>query len=200
MILSTPFILASASPRRRDLLRVFGFPFEVIPSSTAEVHVPGETPDSLVRRLASEKAREVSYSHEDALVLGADTVVVLDGAILGKPEDADDARAMLARLSGRTHVVYTGIALEHGRSRRSVSHASRTHVTMDVLSPDEIADYVSGGSPMDKAGAYGIQEDRGAMFVAGIEGDYYTVVGLPLNALYRILLRDFADLIVRASP
>lgn len=200
MILSTPFILASASPRRRDLLRVFGFPFEVVPSSAPEVHIPGETPDAFVRRLASEKAREISRSHQDALVLGADTVVVLDDAILGKPENAEDARAMLARLSGRTHVVYTGMALEHGRTGRSVAQTSRTRVRMDVLSPDEIADYVAGGSPMDKAGAYGIQEDQGAFFVAGIEGDYYTVMGLPLNALYRILVRDFADLIIRANP
>lgn len=162
--------------------------------------MPGETPDAFVRRLASEKAREISGSYEDALVLGADTVVVLDGAILGKPEDTDDARAMLARLSGRTHVVYTGMAIEHGHTRRSVSHVSRTHVRMDVLSSEEIADYVAGGSPMDKAGAYGIQDDRGALFVTGIEGDYYTVMGLPLNALYRILRRDFADLIIRVHP
>jgi septum formation protein len=133
-------------------------------------------------------------------VLGADTVVVLDGIVLGKPKDEADARSMLAELSGQTHIVYTGMALEHARSGRHISHASQTRVRMDVLSPAEIAEYVAGGSPMDKAGAYGIQDDRGALFVAGIEGDYYTVMGLPLNALYRILLRDFTDLVVQKNP
>lgn len=200
MTLNTPFILASSSPRRRDLLRLFGFPFTVIPSHAPEKHEPGESPDALVRRLALEKATDVARDHEDALVLGADTIVVLNGAILGKPLDEEDARSMLALLSGKTHTVWTGISLVHARSGRRTSHSCQTNVHMDRLSPTEIHAYVAGGSPMDKAGAYGIQDDRGALFVAGIEGDYYTVVGLPLNALYQMLRKDFSDIIESTNP
>lgn len=195
MTLSTPFILASSSPRRRDLLRVFGFPFTVLPSEMEEDHVPGESPSELVTRLATVKAADVAHGHAEALVLGADTVVVLDGSVLGKPKDEEEARTMLKALSGRTHTVWTGIALVHERSGRTVTHTNSTEVRMDTLSAPEIDAYVAGGSPMDKAGSYGIQDDRGALFVAGIDGDYYTVMGLPLNALYRLMLREFPDLI-----
>ncbi len=200
MQLSTPLILASRSPRRRKLLEQLGLDFTVQASTVEETVTPGLSPEHIVQTLAESKALDVAASHADALTLGADTLVVLDGHVLGKPADAEEARSMLRRLSGRTHTVYTGLALVHPASRRTCTAYEATMVTFAVLEPDEIDAYVASGSPMDKAGAYGIQDDLGAVFVRRIEGDYYNVVGLPLHRLYRLLRDDFTDLLVRQPP
>lgn len=179
-----PFVvLASSSPRRQQLLRQIGVEFIVVKPDVPEETLPGETPESMVERLALDKA--LAAGHGTGVVLGADTVVVLDGVILGKPADPAEARAMLARLSGRTHTVFTGFALV-GADRRVVGH-ERTDVTFRPLEAAEIERYVATGAPLDKAGSYGIQDDFGAVFVERINGDYYTVVGLPLTRVYTAL-------------
>ncbi len=190
-----PFVLASASPRRRHLVAQLIRDAQYDVSDSEEQFLPGEEAPMAVTRLAREKAETVSERHLPALVLGADTVVVLDGTILGKPSDAQDAARMLASLSGRTHDVYTGIALVHGPTSRVVTEAVCTRVHFDTLSDEEIAAYVRSGAPLDKAGAYGIQDDTGALFVRGIDGDYFNVVGLPQNRLYRLLRAYFNDLV-----
>ena len=149
--------------------------------------------------LALQKALDVGRSHPESLTLGADTVVVLDGEVLGKPSTTAEAAFMLSRLSGMTHTVYTGLALAHPSSKRHATLHEATDVTFSRLNTDEINRYVATGSPMDKAGAYGIQDDYGAFFVAGIRGDYYNVVGLPLHRMYRMLSEHFGDLIVKAD-
>ena len=193
--LRVPLVLASASPRRRELLARLGLVFEVVPSPAEEVWPDGLPPAEAVERVASEKARAVAALRPDALTLAADTVVVLGGDVLGKPAGPEAARQMLRRLSGATHTVYTGLALHHPASARAHATHEATAVTFAPLSEGEIARYVAGGSPLDKAGAYGIQDDHGALFVARIEGDYPNVVGLPLHRLYRTLRADFADLL-----
>jgi len=176
-------ILASASPRRQELLRLTGLSFEILPSAVDEGDVTGE-PAEVARRLAERKAEEVAARHPDALVIGADTIVTLDGAILGKPVDAADARRMLAKLSGRTHQVITGIALRG--PGLALSDAVSTDVTFRPLSPREIAAYVATEEPMDKAGAYALQ-GHAALFTPEIRGDYANVVGLPLCRLTDLL-------------
>ena len=193
--LRVPFVLASQSPRRRALLERLGLRFDVLPSASEEEWPDGLAPAPAVERLALEKADAVAARRPDALVLGADTVVVLDGDVLGKPRSPDEARAMLARLAGATHTVYSGLALVHPPSARRVTAHEATDVTFGALAPEEIAAYVASGSPMDKAGAYGIQDDAGALFIDRIVGDYYNVVGLPLRRLYRTLRADFGDLL-----
>lgn len=187
MRLPSPLILASASPRRQLLLRQLGATFLVHPSTVAEDVVPGESPEYLVQRLAFLKANEVRARFDAGVVVGADTIVVLNGAILNKPVDADDARRMLERLSGHTHTVYTGFALVDVASNFCVCDYEATAVTFRTLVPEEIDEYVSGGSPLDKAGAYGIQDDFGAVFISRIDGCYYNVVGLPITRLYQAL-------------
>ncbi|SHK02612.1 Maf family protein [Rhodothermus profundi] len=195
MKLRVPLILASRSPRRRKLLAQLGLDFEVHPSDLDENATNHRLPEQLVEQLALEKARTVAARFPEALTLGADTIVVLDGMVLNKPADEAEARAMLRRLSGRTHTVYTGVALVHPASQRELVDYEATHVTFAPLSDAEIDAYVATGSPLDKAGAYGIQDDYGAVFIRRIEGDYYNVVGLPLHRLYRMLRNHFADLI-----
>jgi septum formation protein len=190
LTLSYPLILASTSPRRKHLLEQIGMTFTVQPSDVDESLIPtsGAVPEEFVQRLALLKAQDVaSKTPERSIVLGSDTIVVLDGEILGKPLDADDAKNMLRRLSGNTHTVYTGIALVDSETYTSVTAVQRTDVTFRELSDDEIAGYVATGSPLDKAGSYGIQDDFGAVFVAHIVGCYYTIVGLPLELFYRTL-------------
>ncbi|MEM6647958.1 MAG: Maf family protein, partial [Bacteroidota bacterium] len=184
------------SPRRKRLLEQIGVSFTVHAADLDETFDPDAGPADIVQSLALDKAVAVAEHHPDALVLGADTVVVLKGDILGKPVDADDASAMLQRLSGQTHTVYTGIALVHSAAQRAATRVEATDVTFGALTDDEIAAYVATGSPMDKAGAYGIQDDLGACFVSRIDGDYYNVVGLPLHRLYRLLHDRFGDLLV----
>jgi len=194
--LSVPFVLASTSPRRRQLVRVFGFPVQTASADVDETIHPGELADAAVQRLATDKARSVAGAFPGSLVLGADTVVVCDGVILGKPTSPSDAREMLSLLSGREHVVHTGMALVHAETGRVVSAVEQTYVTMDELSAAEVAAYVATGSPLDKAGAYGIQDDTGAILVKSIRGDFYTVMGLPLNRLFRLIPASFPDLVV----
>ena len=195
MTLRVPFVLASSSPRRRRLLQGIGLAFEVDVSDVDEEVDVGLTPEALVQHLAQKKAAAVAARHPEALTLGADTVVVLEGDVLGKPADADEARAMLRRLGGATHRVFTGLALLHPASGRCRTAYEETRVTFGPLTEREIERYVASGSPMDKAGGYGIQDDHGALFVARIDGDYYNVVGLPLHRLYRLLRNEFTDLV-----
>ena len=184
-----PLILASASPRRRELLHRLGLEPRIEPADIVEIPGADEAPAAYVERLAREKALAVAQLNPDALVVAGDTTVVLDGQFLEKPADAEGATEMLRRLSGRTHEVLTALAVvPPGASARVYSRVDRTAVTFRTISDDEIAGYVATGEPMDKAGAYGIQGMAGA-FVSGIEGDYFTVVGLSLAGLVE-LMRD----------
>ncbi len=195
MTLRTPFILASGSPRRRKLLTQIGISFEVDVRNVDETVPAGTAPAAVCELLALRKAEDASLTRPEALTLGVDTIVVLNGTILGKPADESEARAMLRRLSGRTHTVYTGLALIHPQTGRSVSVSEATRVTFGAMDDEEITAYVATGSPMDKAGAYGIQDDLGALFVDRIDGDYYNVVGLPLRKLYLTIRESFSDLL-----
>lgn len=183
-------ILASSSPRRLELLRGFGFDLEVIPSHVPEVPRPGERPEDYVVRLALEKGSEVGQRRAGAWIISADTVVVLGDRLLEKPVDEADARSMLGLIAGKTHIVYTGVALQQFRedgeivSRRQ--ELARSSVTMMPLGDDDIRRYVASGEPMDKAGGYAVQ-GIGAMLIDSIEGSYSNVVGLPLATLFRML-------------
>lgn len=187
-----PLILASASPRRRDLLREAGLQFEVLASDEAEpAREPGEQARDFARRAALAKAARVARRRPGRLVLAADTIVVLDDEVLGKPRDEDEACAILARLAGRVHCVYTGVALARALPDGGVTAegaVARTSVTFRPLSADDIAAYVRTGEPLDKAGAYGIQ-GLGSQLVAGYEGSYTNVVGLPMETVSRMLSR-----------
>lgn len=194
MKLSASLILASQSPRRRALLERLGVPFTVEPSGVDETVSEALSPEDITKELAIRKGQAVSATHPDALVLSADTIVERDGVILNKPKDSEEAAAMLSYLSGNAHTVLTGIALQHQASARTVVETESTRVYFAPLTPDEIDGYVASGSPLDKAGGYGIQDDHGAVFVQRIEGDYYNVVGLPLHRLYQMLRIHFTDL------
>jgi len=177
-------VLASASPRRSDCLRMLGLSFEVHPADIPETVQRGESAETHVERLARDKATAVASLRPDAVVLGGDTVVTLDGEILGKPSGPEDAEAMLSRLAGRTHTVASGLALAlpSGEMRSGVS---ATEVTFSDFSPAFARAYVRTAEPLDKAGAYGIQ-GLGAALVTEIRGDYYCVVGLPVALLLRL--------------
>lgn len=177
-------VLASQSPRRRELLRLIGIPHEVRPADIDETYLPGELPRAHAERLAREKARRIA--DPDAVVIGSDTIVVVDGEVLGKPVDETDATRMLRRLSGRSHVVMTAAAVAW--QGRLESDVEQTEVTFHELSDAEIAAYIRTGEPMDKAGAYGIQ-GFGATIVARVDGDYFAVMGLPLQRLVRLFAR-----------
>jgi len=181
-------ILASASPRRAELLRQICVPFRRVVSGVDEDLQDPADPDQHVRVLSRRKAEDVVRDLDTGIVLGADTIVVLDEHILGKPADAHEAGQMLAMLSGRTHKVYTGLTLIDAARTTSVSHVEITEVTFRELTGEEIDAYVATGEPLDKAGAYGIQ-GRGALLVSGIRGCYFNVVGLPLAGLARALER-----------
>ncbi len=177
-------IVASASPRRRELLAQAGFVFQVEPSDADETLPDGVTPAAAVELLASRKAQSVAEKHPDDVVLGCDTIVALEGEKLGKPQTAADAKAMLRRLSGKTHMVYTGVCITDGT--HTERFVSATDVTFYPLSAQTIDAYVATGEPMDKAGAYGIQ-GLGSVLVQSFSGDYFTVVGLPLAQCARVL-------------
>ena len=177
-------VLASQSPRRRELLSLIGIPHEVRPADLDESVLPGELPAVNAERLARAKAEAVAASESDAVVIGADTIVVLDGDILGKPRDTADAAAMLRRLSGRTHTVLTAVAVVYGG--RTVSGVESVEVTFRPLTADQIERYIATGEPMDKAGAYGIQ-GFGAVIVERVHGDYFAVMGLALGRLVDLL-------------
>jgi len=177
-----PLLLASASPRRRQLLDLIGVPHVVTPADIDETWRNGEAPAAHAERLAREKAATVA--RPDALVVGADTIVVIGGEILGKPRDAAEAKTMLRRLSGRDHEVFTAVAAAW--RGKMVSGTNRTAVHVRPLAEETIAAYVATGEPLDKAGAYGIQ-GYGAVLVERIEGDYFTVMGLGLGLLVDLL-------------
>ena len=181
-------ILASKSPRRKLLLENLGFEFEVIKSDYKEEKIDNHSDyASYVQELAKHKAVDVSNKIEDdSIIIAADTIVVLDNNILHKPKDREDAYKILNTLSNRTHEVYTGICLIDKNAEKQISDFQRTKVSFRELSDQEIKAYIDTDSPMDKAGAYGIQDDFGAVFVSHIEGCYYNIVGLPLELLYRM--------------
>ena len=179
-------ILASQSPRRRELLALIGIAHEVMPADIDETVGADELPVPHCERLAREKAHTLAVRHPDAVVIAADTIVVLDGEILGKPLDAADARAIIRRLAGRDHTVHTAIAVARGG--RTESAVESVVVTFRALTDEEIADYVATGEPMDKAGAYGIQ-GWGATIVERVNGDYFSVMGLGLRRLVELLER-----------
>ena len=177
-------ILASQSPRRRELLTLVDLAHEVRPAHIDESPLPGESPRPHVERLAREKAAAIAAAERDATIVAADTIVVIDDLILGKPADAAEAHRTLRRLSGRTHTVYTAIAVARGD--RMLSAVEEVSVRFRPLDDAEIDAYVATGEPMDKAGSYGIQ-GHGAAIVERIEGDYYAVMGLPLCRLVQLL-------------
>ena len=184
-------VLASGSPRRRELLEQIGLPFTVVPSQADETISEGLSPAMAVQSLSLLKAADVARTQsEEALVIGADTVVVLDDEILTKPQDGQDAAQMLRRLSGRCHSVLTGVTVFRRKDGKSVSIAEETLVYFKKLSDSEIASYVASKEPLDKAGSYGIQ-GLGGLFIEKIEGDYYNVVGLPLSRLGKLLQEEF---------
>ena len=178
-------VLASSSPRRADLLRAAGFTFTVDPVDVDESALPGETAEGHVRRLARAKAQAGADRHPGRTVLGADTVVVVDGRILGKPRNAADAAAMLTALSGRVHHVFTGVAVARNGMVRDAVDVSA--VTFAPMPPDEIAGYAASGEPQDKAGAYAIQ-GWASRYIDRLEGSYSGVVGLPVAVVHRLLL------------
>ena len=181
-------ILASASPRRAHLLEQIGVAFEIAPGNVTEMPHPDEAPPDYITRISRAKVIAVARGFDSGLVLGADTVVVLDGHLLGKPEDEAAARRMLSQLSGKWHAVMTGVALYDIESRREVADYDKTLVKFAQITDSEIEWYVKTGEPMDKAGAYGIQ-GRGGLFVDEIAGNYYNVVGLPIPLVYRLARR-----------
>ena len=183
---SARVILASASPRRRELLALIGVRHEVRPADIDESLLPGEAPAAHAERLARGKAHTIAEREPDAVVIAADTIVVVDGDVLGKPRDATEAHAMLRRLSGRTHTVLTAIAVARGALTESAVES--VDVTFRDLSDDEIGAYIATGEPMDKAGAYGIQ-GYGATIVERVDGDYFSVMGLGLRRLVELLER-----------
>jgi septum formation protein len=179
-------VLASSSPRRRDLLNLIGIPHEVRPSNIDETMRPREAPRRYAERLAREKASAIAVRDPGLITIGADTVVVVNRKVLGKPTDPDDAARMLGMLSGREHTVITAVAVARGRKLRSA--IEEVLVKFRRLREDEIEAYIATGEPMDKAGAYGIQ-GFGATMVERVEGDYFAVMGLPLSRLVG-LMRD----------
>ena len=188
-----PMILASASPRRSELLKQAGFSFTIVPSTTEETRTE-VSPGQLVEDLAFQKANDVyetvkgNYTDQDFMVIGADTIVYYDGEVLGKPADAQEAFDMLKLLSDRTHQVYTGLAIILRKANEKQVHLlhERTDVTFYPISDEELKDYITTGDPLDKAGAYGIQGTF-AVHVKEIKGDYNNVVGLPIARLYQTL-------------
>jgi len=177
-------ILASQSPRRRELLAQAGFAFSVEAADIDESRLADEAPEAYVRRLALEKARVIAARRPGATVVGSDTTVVLDGAVLNKPQDVEDARRMLLALAGRAHAVHTGVAVGGGGGGRSPVETTR--VFFEPMLPDELEAYLLTGDSLDKAGAYGIQ-GYAARWVSRIEGDFFNVMGLPIAATVRLL-------------
>ena len=177
-------LLASQSPRRRELLTLIGIPHEVRPADIDERYLAGELPAAHAERLALGKAAVIARGEPDAVVIGSDTIVVVDGDVLGKPRDAEQARGMLRRLAGRSHTVMTGVAVQWGADTRSA--VEQVEVWFGALDDAMIDAYIATGEPMDKAGAYGIQ-GYGATIVERVEGDYFAVMGLPLHRLALLL-------------
>jgi septum formation protein len=178
--------LASASPRRAELLRAAGIEFDVVPADVDESARPGEAPDVYVRRVAEDKARVVAGRAHDRLILAADTIVIVDGTMLGKPVDDDDAKRMLSLLSGRTHEVLTAVVVYRTAMGAPLVETDRTEVEFAQLTEVEIDCYIATGEPRDKAGGYAIQ-GYASRFVTRIDGSYSNVVGLPIALVYEML-------------
>jgi septum formation protein len=193
----TKIVLASKSPRRAHLFRQIGIDFSTHPSKVDETLDDNIAPEILAGNLAEVKADTVAKQYSESLVIAADTIVVINNRLLGKPENEDDAFKMLTLLSGKSHYVYTGVCVHHTDAESNISSSlkftERTRVSFSELSKREIEHYIKCGSPFDKAGSYGIQDDMGSLFVEKIEGDYYNVVGFPLNRFYRELKRRMPD-------
>ncbi len=175
-------ILASASSRRKELLEKIGLKFEVEPSNSEEKIIPGLRPHELAKSLSLEKAKAVASKRKNALIIAADTFGVLNGKVLGKPHAEREARKMLKAISGKPHLVITGFTIIDTESNKAISNSVETKVYIKRLTPDEIDAYVKSKEPLDKAGGYAIQ-GLGAVIVEKIEGDFFNVIGLPLNAL-----------------
>lgn len=187
-IFKEPLLLASSSPRRAEILRAVGWPFEVVAGSVDETRYPDEEAIAYVRRLARAKAETAANGLSDGLVLGADTVVVSEKEILGQPRDDHDARRMLTLLSGKWHEVLTGVALVRaGEANRCVVDHEVTRVRFQAMSTAEIDWYINTQEPMGKAGAYAIQ-GRAALFITEIQGDYFNIVGLPVRLVYQLAI------------
>ena len=184
-----PIYLASKSPRRKKLLNQINLKFKTVDLHFDEQIKNGEEPVFLVKRLSLEKLNKALLKIKKGIIITADTIVVIDNKILGKPKNENDAKRILRRLSGRTHAVYTGYSIYNSSNNKIITDFEKTLVTFRKLTDSEIIDYISTGSPMDKAGAYGIQDDFGAVFIEKIDGCYYNVVGLPLAKVYHSLLR-----------
>ncbi len=182
-----PIYLASKSPRRRKLLKILGFDFKTFTVELEEEIFDGEHPIQTVKRLSLEKMDLAEKKVPSGIIITADTIVVLNKTVIGKPKDKKDAFRILKLLSGKTHMVYTGFAIRNVNSKKNLFGYEKTMVTFNKLEDKLITDYISGGSPMDKAGAYGIQDDFGAVFVKKIDGCYYNVIGLPISKVYKSL-------------
>lgn len=180
-------ILASASPRRQKLLSLFGLKFEVFPAEINEDDYSSIIPSEIVLELSLKKAEKVAENFPDSIIIGSDTIVWLDGELLSKPSDKKNAYDILSKLSGNTHTVFTGITVLDTTSNNILQDFAETQVTFREISDEEKISYIETGSPMDKAGAYGIQDDFGAVFVTHISGCYYNIVGLPVSKLYSLL-------------
>lgn len=187
------FILASQSPRRRELLASVGLTFDVIPSAVPEIYQHGESPEEYVARLSRDKGAAIAAAHPDAWIIAADTTVLLGDQLLEKPADPADAARMLSLIAGKTHIVYTGVTLQNEEQSWRETRVAESEVRMLPLDESEIAWYVSTGEPLDKAGAYAVQ-GIGGMFIDSIHGSYTNVVGLPLALLFQMLRRAGIDL------
>jgi len=184
-------ILASASPRRKEILENANVKFDVVKSTIDEVILDQELPSQVVMRLAFEKCMDIAYKNENDLVIGADTIVVLDDIILGKPKDKEDATSMIKKLSGKTHQVITGISLVNLSVNKKIIDYVVSNVKFKDLSEEDIKDYIQTNESLDKAGSYGIQ-GYGAMLVEEIQGDYFNIVGLPISRLSDLLKKHFS--------
>ncbi len=196
--MSTPIILASASPRRKILLNQIGLQPIIHPADIDETVSEEMNPESAATSLAEQKGEHIAGKYKDGLIISADTIVVLDNQLLGKPVDKNEATDFLNRLSDKTHRVITGVTILHKKEGNTINKTSffeETKVTFGKLSDLEIASYIETGSPMDKAGGYGIQDDLGALFVRKIEGCYYNVVGFPIFHFYQTLKLHYTDLL-----
>lgn len=183
-------ILASASPRRKEILENTNIKFDIISSSIEELILDGESPCQMVMRLAFEKGIDIASKQKSDLVISADTIVVLDDNVLGKPKDEEEARKMITNLSGRTHQVITGISLINLENNKKIIDYVISNVKFKKLSKDDINDYIKTKESLDKAGAYGIQ-GYGALLVEEIQGDYFNIVGLPISKLSDLLKIHF---------
>jgi septum formation protein len=184
-------VLASQSPRRKELLSVLGYPFTVTPSSIDEIPAPGEDPETFAARVAREKAMEVASRVSHSVIISADTVVTVDNEILGKPADDEDAARMLRKLSGRDHLVITAVTLVNQLKHETLEGVERTRVWLSPLTDKDIFDYIRRENVSDKAGAYAIQ-GYAAVFIPKIEGNYFNVMGLPLPLVHQLLCRTLS--------